>query len=122
MKRDLNLIRDILLETEKLDEEGTYGYEIKEYSQAEINYNVWLLIDAGYLNGQVTDYASGGYSIRVKSMTWKGHDYLDAVRNKAIWTKVRRAVEDSFETASLDTVKHLCTTMIEHYLTTKLGL
>lgn len=83
MKRDMNLIRLLLLsqEGEKIDLSG--------YTENQIIYHGALLIEAGLIDGKVQKGVNGEPAgcICIK-LTWAGHDFLDAARNEGIWNKV----------------------------------
>jgi hypothetical protein len=83
MKRDMSLIRLLLLRLER-DEE----VELSAYSEDQVIYHSALAVEAGLLDGAIrTDqqgYPNGVASIR---LTWKGHDFLDAARNESVWKK-----------------------------------
>jgi len=92
MKRNLDRVREILLAAEEAagtisiapeDGESLEDYEVRVY-------HAKLLCDAGYLNG--VPFNTIGLSTRqyrIYGLTMKGHDYLDAVRDKSIWQRMR---------------------------------
>jgi Hypothetical protein (DUF2513) len=91
MKRDMDLIRELLL---KLDDEHLDGnvYSVKPdglgiegRSYDELSYHLILLIDAGLLDGERE--LSGQFTLR--NITWKGHDFLDSVRDPKVWAKTK---------------------------------
>ena len=86
MKRDIELIRLILLR----EETGSPPPELASYDAAAIAYNSVLAIEAGLLRGQI--YHEGGSPVAiptVSGITWAGHDFLDATRDPRIWKKAR---------------------------------
>ena len=86
MKRDIELIRWILLR----EETGSPPPELASYDAAAIAYNSVLAIEAGLLRGQI--YHEGGSPVpipTVSGVTWIGHDFLDATRDQRIWKKAR---------------------------------
>lgn len=97
MQRNMDLIRDILLEVEsyapaRLDEIQGLLPSAFSGTQAENSHNIQLLIDDGFLKqfgGQ--DLSSGAYY--VDGLTMKGHDFLDAVRDKSVWEATKARVE-----------------------------
>ncbi len=88
MKRDIDLVRKLLLEIErdpKLD--GTHfqagtaaGFDLDpaEYSDAEVAYHLTMLIEEGFVTGSKE-------TPLVSSLTWKGHEFLDTVRDAEVW-------------------------------------
>lgn len=98
MKRDMSIIRELLLHLEK-DENGLLGgrnktahdplFKIEGQHPDTIHYHLLLLSDGGYLNLQwqnSTDF-------RYFGITWKGHDFLDSIRDPEIWKKTVGAAE-----------------------------
>jgi Hypothetical protein (DUF2513) len=86
MKRDIELIRLILLR----EEQGAPPPELAGYDAAAVAYNSVLGIEAGLLRGQI--YHEGGSPVAVPTVsgiTWAGHDFLDATHDARIWKKTR---------------------------------
>lgn len=97
MKRDLDLIREILLGievnpqyngTRVLDPSLTFGLSDRQLD--EIAYHVGMLIEDGYVTGKQTKQP-GIYV--VFGLTISGHDYLDSIRDPAIWMKTKEGAE-----------------------------
>lgn len=95
MKRDMNIIRQILL---KLEESET-GYapdpiEIDGYSQTQIGYHTLLLIEAGLVDGEeVTGDGDEGPVGAASRLTWDGHEFLDAAREPRRWQEARNLID-----------------------------
>jgi Hypothetical protein (DUF2513) len=110
MKRDMDLIRLVLLNWE------SGGVDFTGYSEGEQIYHSALLIEAGYLKGEVipgdSEDGSGVAGVCVNGLTWAGHDFLDAARNQTIWNKVRDAISGSVGTAGIETFRKLLTKAI----------
>jgi hypothetical protein len=111
MKRDWDVIREVLLEVESVPEEGrvNFGYAISskqagaERSKAE---HAFLLRDAGYLSAiDVGDLDANRMLGPV--LTWAGHDLLDTLRSKPVWERVKTMAKDKGLELTFDTVKAL---------------
>ena len=103
MKRDMDLIRKILIKIEK-EYDGSRPIQvdpIEGHDRSDVEYNLGLLVDAGY----VKPLKSLSYLVR--GITWDGHEFLDAVRSDDVWSKVREKLAVLGETASLATIKAL---------------
>ena len=92
MRRDLDLGRRMLLEVEVSDADPRIGLELdyaSEYEHDTVSENVRLLDKAGLVEAQ-SRYTFGpdGYTWAPLSLTWLGHDLLDAARNETIWKDV----------------------------------
>ncbi|MCL4552724.1 MAG: TIR domain-containing protein [Candidatus Marsarchaeota archaeon] len=82
MKRDMNLVRKLLLYLEDaLDNNPIRSTDIAidGYSDAQIGYHLSILADRGLIDViDTTSKESKTYSCFVKSVTWQGHDYLNS--------------------------------------------
>jgi hypothetical protein len=99
MKRDLELVRKILLQLEEGGEEtGPSGWSSmgeQGYDLPAIHYHVRLLHDAGLI--EADELVPGQWW--PERMTWAGHEFLDAARNDEIWNEVRDRVEQGVGSA-----------------------
>lgn len=84
MKRDMDLIRKILAETEALPYKtgSFYKIEIEGYSPKQIAYHVDILAEANLIKA-----APAGRDMLPLRLTWEGHEFLEASRNDTIWNK-----------------------------------
>ena len=94
MKRDMDLIRAILL----LVEVESSGYapqnlEVEGYTQEEIGYHISLLGEAGLaVVHDVTDFGSKSPTGKIIRLTWAGHEFLDAARERTTWNQAKDAI------------------------------
>ena len=108
MKRDLDLIRQILLhiETEGDDSSRRPGFaNIADdgYDPESIQYHVQLMHDAGLI---VADELVPG-QWWPERITWAGHEFLDLARNDALWQATKRDVESQVGSAPFQVVRDL---------------
>jgi len=95
VKRDLELIRKVMLEAEKTkDPYELVDPKIEGYNETEISYHVALLDDAGLLHGQDRS-AIGVFRWSAGTLTWAGHEFVEAVRDEDVWNEARAIVEKS---------------------------
>ena len=86
MKRDMDLVRELLLKLEAEPLDGDLysvdpdGFGISDRTHEEIAYHMVLLIDGGLLDGK-RDQSM----FVARKLTWAGHDFLDSVRDPKIW-------------------------------------
>ena len=97
MKRDMDLIRAILLKTET----DTHGFapqtqmEIPNYTQEEINYHIFLLGQAGLATViDLTDFSDQTKSpeARIINLTWQGYEFLDLARENHTWNTAKDTI------------------------------
>jgi len=96
MKRDMELIRLILLNIE-----GEYHDLTQIYTKDEFAYHLNLLLSGGFLtqyfHGKDKPHIVGGYPCQMTlTMTWQGHDFIDAARDEGFY---RRALAEIREKA-----------------------
>ena len=120
MKRNMNLMREILLRIEDTDERTSPpDFSIDGFSEPEIDYNLDLLINAGLVNGTGQWTFGGTYHVAINGLTWPGHDFLDSVRDKVVWAKVQEKAEEAGHTVAsltIDLVKGLATSVLKSQL------
>ncbi len=91
MKRDMDLIRTLLLKIESFPNfPAGHSVSIEGYSKDEINFHLYLLGDAGLIHSQFED---GSFDSRyISSLTWKGCEFLDAARDNKRWEQAKNVV------------------------------
>ena len=94
MKRDMDLIRKILIKIE-----DTKEYPIREnikiegYDDDSINFNLILLGEAGIVEVDSKELTDGTKIIvEVSRLTWEGYEFLDSSRNNKVWNKAKSLV------------------------------
>ena len=102
MKRNMDLIREILLRLE----EHSYIDDVSGHKPEEIAYHVSLLEGAGlitqelYHNLYLSDSMLDGNRI-----TWAGHEFLDASRNNSLWEKAKKVAIEKTGALSFEVLK-----------------
>lgn len=111
MKRDLDLIREILLSVEKLGK--TDGHALhwknleisKDCLETDLIFHINLLAEAGYLK-----LIKGSYPVGddphplIWHLTWEGYEFLDAARDDHRW-KIAKEVTLKIGTFSFELLK-----------------
>ena len=91
MKRDMDLVRELLLAIEANDEEPR-GHLRSYYDGDEpdevVSYHIHLMADADLLHA-LNASTSSGYSILPVRLTWQGHEFLDKIRDEGRWTTIK---------------------------------
>ncbi len=94
MKRDLDLIRSILLSMEA-NEHGIAADcpAIEGFTEEQIGYHVYLMGQAGLITvADATTLSDQSPSAIPLSITWAGHDFLDSVKDETLWKKAKSIV------------------------------
>ena len=108
MKRDMGLIREIILqiEADKTSPYNEVDLEIQDRSGEEISYHVKLLHEAGLIEAE--DYGTiGHFEWKPRCLTWEGHEFLDNARNDKVWNKSLRKIGDTVGTVSMNVFTEL---------------
>src|SRR4051812_33843642 len=116
MKRDMELVRKILLAVESWPPEGgDLKFETLGGPSPEIEYNCYQAIKGGLLDG---DYSTADEIMTVVfGLTPAGHDFLDNARNQFVWDDVMAEIKKKgMVSASVDVVKRLLNKQIKKHL------
>jgi len=109
MKRDFELIRKMVLMIES--EDHVWRHEelnIPEYSDDQIAYHAYLLVDAGFAIGQDSTQANSKVvQYDIFHLTWAGHEFADAVRDESRWKKVIEQIKGKSEGITLAVLTQL---------------
>ncbi len=111
MKRDLDLIRYLLLTTEQSDKGVTDSILVNQrYDIKDIAFHTELLIDRGLVSGLVEydGFRTTPLSVEITRITWEGYDYLDSIRSDKVWSKAKDVICKSVGDTSLSVVKDTC--------------
>ncbi|QDT98022.1 DUF2513 domain-containing protein [Gimesia aquarii] len=92
MKRDMELIRELMLqlESEKLP---LLSEPIKDWNVDQVKYHKRLILDSKYAEGKnLSTFELEEYQLT--RLTSKGHDFVDAARDKNVWkTSLNKVIE-----------------------------
>jgi hypothetical protein len=95
MKRDMDLIRAIMLALEDRPEPALNLSEMsmEGHDDAVVLEHLILLDEAGFISMNV-EYFAGGETPQfiVHRITWAGHEFLAAVRSDKIWAKATKVL------------------------------
>lgn len=118
MKRDLDLIKLILLEYEKLPPppHGIMEIKIPNYSSEEVIYHQKLLMDDNFIIGTSQIYLGGTQDFFPERMTNKGHDFLEKMKNEYAWNKTKATIVEKGGGFALDIINSLITAIIKAQL------
>ena len=110
MKRDMDLVRDILLKVEKADRALTSDdmHKLKQ-NDSLIDYHVELLTQHKLLDADIThDWNNDIVGLNIAGLTWEGRDFLEGMRNPTLWEKVKSTLKESGAFASFEVIKFAC--------------
>jgi hypothetical protein len=120
MKRDLDLVRDILIAVEAVPAAQTIRNSdiAPEADPFVVSEHIQLLESAGFLNAIISRELGNSRprTCVIQGLTWEGHEYLDAVRSPEIWTKTKQALAKVGGSAGLEVIKQLASAIIKQQL------
>ncbi|MGE0421638.1 MAG: DUF2513 domain-containing protein [Reyranellaceae bacterium] len=123
MKRDMDLIRALLMEIEKLDRPAMHdlmGSAFPEDKKRLVGHNLLILIQADYLSG-VDAHSMTDDDFLNLDLTWKGHELLDSIRDSAVWSETKKQMKQ-VGNASVQLVIDLATAYAKKLAKEKLGI
>jgi len=113
MKRDLDLIRSILLAMEA----SPTGYAPEElhvpgFTDDQIGYHVYLMGQAGFIEAsEVTSRDSSSPQAIPICLRWEGYEFLDAARDDTRWRQARTAIREKAGTVTVAVLTQVLVSM-----------
>ena len=109
MKRDWEIIREILIRLEAANAPNTYlnAEAISQYPTQEVAYNMRLLSQAGYIKAKILETSTGTGEIGAAlamHLTNSGHELLDTMRSETVWSKIKEAFKSKGVDMTFDLV------------------
>lgn len=106
MKRDMELIRAVVLKAAEGDPNGA----ISGYTEDQVKYHRALAIENGLLEGKsvknhtiMTDIPA---AVMVLGVPWAGHDFIDAIESDSNWSKVKAFLSEAGKQVTIETIKY----------------
>ena len=94
MKRDMELVRRILLKLERHDHgNAPESFEISGYSEEETGYHCYLLNEAGLIEAtNITAHElESPFAVPI-NLTWDGHEFIQNAHNDKVWKQAKEAI------------------------------
>jgi len=112
MKRDMDLVRQILLAIEQSPRGFAPGkLTVESFTDEQIGYHVYIMWQAGLVEADDNTGRKGGLRARPRNLTWAGHDFLDAARDKTRWAKAKE-IAGKVGGITFEVFKQLLTTIL----------
>lgn len=118
MKRDLDLIRKIVLTIEDHQHgRAPRAIEVDGYTDEQIGYHSYLIVDAGLADGiDATCMDNKSPEWIITHLTSAGHDFADAIRNDTVWSKTKSKLVQVGSGASIQIVTQLAASYVKSML------
>lgn len=122
MKRDMDVIRRIVLEVEAMDS-GHALVSSDGLDEATFAAHAVWMEEAGLIKANIQDRLSGGPpKVLIRRLTWAGCEFADAVRSDTLWKKAKDNVMKPSMSFTFDVLKEWLKTEITQGLPTIRGL
>lgn len=99
MKRDLELVRTILLKIEESDNFcAGYAFKVEGYAKEIVLHHCYLMHNAGLIVGDrigCPDPFNIPQQATPVCIDWKGYEFLDACREPQAWEKAKGTLADA---------------------------
>lgn len=123
MRRDLDLVRDILIQVGEAD--GPVDYEELGNGRpaALVAYHCVLMAQRGLLDlGLVRRDSGGDYVIlQVNGLTWDGEDYLAAIADPGVWKRAKAEAAKVAKSVTFEVLKTAAVLIVEQQIRLNLG-
>ncbi len=100
MKRDMDLIRNLLIKVEEVYEPGAGSINFSKiridgYDDKVIAEHLLLMKEAGLIrNINAKQYVTGSTMLSIGNLTNEGYDTLEKFRNDTVWNKTKEIARD----------------------------
>ena len=110
VKRDLDLVRDILLSVESAPATLALGDLMEICPDVDkAVFHAELMCGRGLIGCSVERDGFGTVmELSVGPITWEGYDYLDAIRSPRVWKRAKEVIAKTVGDTSLSVVKDTC--------------
>jgi hypothetical protein len=123
MKRDMDLVRDLMLGIEERNKPRLADLLRDDKSaerEAIVAHHIRILVDAGYLWGIDAQTMSGDDWLHLE-LTWNGHELLDTIRDQQVWSETKTRVKQ-LGNASLEVIVEIAKAYIKKKAKDVLGI
>ena len=119
MKRDLDLVRQLLLQIEALPAGPPAQYRTSEIEDPVLLAHFELVLASGLVNGKIArSQGARGDVISISGLTWEGHEWIEMVRSATVWNETKATLLDDAGALTYELTK----VVADRILRARLGL
>ncbi|MBC7857096.1 MAG: DUF2513 domain-containing protein [Pirellulaceae bacterium] len=119
MKRDMELIRKILINLETRD--GAEAIQ-QEYAPEQIQHHNWLILNAGLAEGtEMTSSDNIDPVAHLFALNWAGQEFLDMARDEGRWKQAKDKAKELGGAVSFAGFKAILTVLMEQAIKHVMG-
>lgn len=118
MKRDMDLVRKLLMKIEEVYEPGSGKISVSKvmidgYDAQTVVEHLMLMKEADLLQSiDAKTYITGSTVVSIGNLTNKGYDTLEAFKNDTIWNKTKDVVKEKGLPIVIDVFKDIASSLI----------
>lgn len=108
MKRDWDLVKQIMLKVEDLEDTRSRVNPCclsPGYDTELVSYHLQLLGEAGLLLVECSQPMGAPLVCFGKSLTWSGHEFLDSIRSEKVWNRICKTAREKGLELSFGVIK-----------------
>ncbi len=95
---------------------------LEKYSIDELRYTTLKLMEAEYINASTRNFLDASVpEIRIKSITFSGHKFLDTIRDDKVWNKTKNVLS-SFKSTSIEVISETASKVITTLINQQLNI
>lgn len=125
MTRDMELIRQILLQIEARKDLSLKPVEIDGADPVILGRHVEMLYQAGFIEGPkpISALSTGMPYIIVRDLSWSGHDFISALKNEGVWNKIKQSYSpEQLASFPLEVIKTIGVGLLTAWAKQQVGL
>lgn len=113
MKRDMNLVRQLVLAIEA----SPSGFAPRDlvidgYTREQIGYHLYVMLEAGLIRGaDVTVHSANSPEAIATGLTWAGHEFADAARSEDLWSEAMKLTREKAGSVTIESLMKLLTSL-----------
>ena len=108
MKRDWDLVRQILLALEEKPDVDYGLHAMSGVDNEQLVYHASLLLDGGLIDGRVQrTHLDRPTSVSMLRLTWAGHELLAHMQDPQVWEEVKTVASKSRVTLAVESIKDI---------------
>jgi len=118
MKRDLELIRKLLITIEENPKPQFDGVlSVDGYNDETVLFHLDLLNDAGFIDATISKDETGEIiNAFPNHITWAGYEFLDLARNNSVWDKSKKVIKEKSVSISVALLSELLKSIAKEIL------
>ena len=123
MKLNYDCVRDVML---YLERNLNFGSPIRDtninlnYNIEDVRYSLLKLHEINYLDGSVSKYMDGEYSVITSDITFYGHKFIGEIQSDTIWDKTKSVSKD-LGIQTINGITQIASSVISSLILSKLG-